>query len=268
MDDPELQSRWNYIGGVRVHARVGGEGPAVVLVHGYGVSGRYLLPLASVLAAECSVYVPDLPGHGRSGRPRGSTGIGELADFLGGWLDEADVERPVLVASSMGCQIVTELAAREPERVGPLVLIGPTVDPARRGARHQIFGALRDSAHEPALLFALAAGDGAGKDIRRLLTAARSALSDRIEDRLPTIDQPTVVVHAEKDGFVSREWSERVAELLPRGRLVVVPGEPHAIPYTRPELVADIVRELIAEEVEHAGPKLDRRLPHRNVAAR
>ena len=118
-----------------IHSRVGGAGPPVVLVHGYGVSGRYLLPLARVVAGRCATYVPDLPGRGRRGRPAAATGIGDLADALGDWLDVVGVSSPVLVANSMGCQIVTELAVRRPHRVGPLVLIAPTIEPARRAAR-------------------------------------------------------------------------------------------------------------------------------------
>jgi pimeloyl-ACP methyl ester carboxylesterase len=262
-----LESRFDDVGGVRVHAHSGGEGPPVVLVHGYGVSSRYMLPLARILASGCSVFAPDLPGHGRSGPPAAPLGIGSLADALGGWLDVAGLERPAFVANSMGCQIVTDLAVRLPERVGPMVLVGPTIDPGRRRRRHQIFGALRDSAHEPALLVALAGREWAG-NLGQLRTLARSVLADRIEDRLPSIEQPAIVVHGEKDGLVSREWAEQAAGLLPRGRLVVVPGEPHAIPYTHPSLLAGIVRELLAEEAEHAARQLARRLPHRDVPAR
>jgi 2-hydroxy-6-oxonona-2,4-dienedioate hydrolase len=239
-----------------------------VLVHGYGVSGRYLVPLARILADSCSVYVPDLPGHGRSERLEAAPGIGELTDLLSAWLDEIGLERAGFVANSMGCQIVTQLAVQAPERVGSMVLSGPTVDPARRGGRRQIFAGLRETAREPVSLVALAARDGIGHDLQQLRAAARSALEDRMEERLPSIDQPTVVVHGERDAFVSREWAEQVAALLPRGRLVVVPGEPHAVPYTKPELVAGIVGELIAEEGEQRDRELVRRLPHRDVPAR
>jgi len=264
---PRLGRRFDVVDGLRVHAREGGDGPPVVLVHGYGVSGRYMVPLARELAVDCTVFVPDLPGHGRSETPPETQDIGTLADALGNWLEVVAVERPVLVGNSMGCQVITELAVRRPELVGSLVLVGPTVDPAKRGARHQVFGALRDSRNEPALLVALAAKDGAGWSFRRLLATARSVLSDRMEDRLPAIDCPAVVVHGEKDGLVSLDWAERVATLLPRGRLVVLPGEPHAIPYTQPVLLGGIVRQLVIEEGEDAVGELARRLPHRHVAA-
>src|SRR6266550_1434312 len=222
-----IESCWLEVSGLEIHAHVGGKGTPVVLVHGYGVSGCYMLPLAQSLVPSFSVFAPDLPGYGRSQRPRMSHGIGDLAAALAGWLDAAGLQCPAFVANSMGCQIVTELAVRLPGRVGPLVLVGPTVDPQRRGARHQLLGGLRDAAREPRSLLGLAARDDVVVGVGALLATARSALADRIEERLPLILQPAVVVRGENDGFVGERWAESAAALLPRGRLVVVPGEPH-----------------------------------------
>jgi 2-hydroxy-6-oxonona-2,4-dienedioate hydrolase len=262
-----LESRWLDVFGLGIHARVGGKGAPVVLVHGYGVSGSYMLPLARSLAPFVSVFAPDLPGYGRSQRPSSPLGIADLAAALAGWLDAAGLECPAFVANSMGCQIVTELAVHLPGRVGPLVLVGPTVDPQRRAARHQLLGGLRDSAREPRSLLGLAARDDAVVGIGALLATARSALADRIEQRLPLIAQPTIVVRGEHDGFVGESWAARATALLPRGRLVVVPREPHAVHYTRPDLIAWIVHELLVEEGEQVGSQLHRGLPHRHVPA-
>ena len=261
------ESWWLEVFGLGIHTHTSGEGQPVVLVHGYGVSGTYMLPLAEALAPCFSVFVPDLPGYGRSQRPRTPLSIAGLAAALAGWLDAAGLQCPAFVANSMGCQIVTELAVRMPGRVGPIVLIGPTVDPQRRAARHQLFGGLRDAAREPRSLLALAARDEAVFGVGALLATARSALADRIEQRLPLVAQPTVVVRGEDDGFVGQSWAETAAALLPRSRLVVVPREPHAVHYTRPDLIARIVNELLVEEGDQAGRQLPWRLPHRHVPA-
>jgi 2-hydroxy-6-oxonona-2,4-dienedioate hydrolase len=268
MSGEPIRSMWQTIDGVRIHALAGGEGPPVVLVHGYGLSGAYMLPLARALAGSCTTYAPDLPGQGKSDAPREALGISALADLLGGWIDAVGLGRAAVVANSFGCQIVTDLAVRRPECVGPLVLIGPTIDPNQRRGRHQLAAALRDSSREPFSLLAIAARDNAQTGIGTLLATARLALRDRIEERLPALTQPAVVVWGEKDGFVGRAWAERVAGLLPRGRLVVAPGEPHAVHYTRPALIADIVLELLAEEREDLGGDLLGRLEHGDVAAR
>jgi 2-hydroxy-6-oxonona-2,4-dienedioate hydrolase len=262
-----VRRAWRNVLGSRMHAVVVGEGPPVVLVHGFGVSGAYMLPLARALSASLSAFVPDLPGQGKSTRLRGQASISQLAAALGAWIEAEGLNRPALVANSMGCQVVTELAARRPALVGPMILIGPTVDPARRAARQQLVSALRASAREPFSLIALAARDGRSAGVRVLPSTARAVLTDRIEDRLPLIEQRTLVVYGDKDSFIGREWAERVAMLLPRGRLRIVSGEPHAVHYTRPELVAELVRELVIEEGQHASGQLRRRLEHGNVSA-
>ncbi len=148
----------------------------------------------------------------------------------------------------MGCQIVTELAVRRPDRVGPLVLIAPTIEPARRAARQQMIRALRDSTHEPAGLVTLAVRESARHGVAGLHATARSALADRIEERLPNVRQRTVVVHGGNDRFISQRWAEEVATLLPHGTLVVVPDGSHAVHYTHPGLVAGVVEELISAD--------------------
>jgi pimeloyl-ACP methyl ester carboxylesterase len=239
----------------------------VVLLHGYGVSGTYMLPLARSLTRSFSVFVPDLPGFGRSEQPPAPLGITGLASALADLLDAAGLQCPAFVANSMGCQVVTELALRRPGRVGPLVLIGPTVDPQRRTTRRQLIGALRDAAREPGPLLARTACDDVRFGLAALLATARSALADRIEERLPLITQPALVVRGEKDGFVGQIWAERAAALLPRGELAVVPRQPHAVHYTRPDLVARMVEALVAEEIEQVGSQLAWRFPHRYVPA-
>jgi 2-hydroxy-6-oxonona-2,4-dienedioate hydrolase len=262
-----VESVWSEVLGSRMHAVVVGEGAPVVLVHGFGVSGAYMLPLARALASSFSAFVPDLPGQGKSTQMRGQVSISQLALALGAWVEAEGLTRPAFVANSMGCQVVTELAARRPAQVGPMVLIGPTVDPARRAAPHQLVSALRASAREPLSLLALVARDERSAGVRALLSTARAVLADRIEDRLPLIEQRALVVYGDKDSFVGLEWAARVATLLPRGRLRIVPGEPHAVHYTQPALVAGLVRELVVEEGEHAGGQLRRRLEHGNVSA-
>jgi pimeloyl-ACP methyl ester carboxylesterase len=255
------------VGGLEVHTWVVGKGEPVVLIHGFAVSGRYMLPLAHSLAGDHTVFTPELPGFGRSQKPPKPLGIAGLADALGRCLDALGLERPAFVANSMGCQVATELAVRVPKRVGPLMLIGPTVDPEQRLAPRQLRRALGESVREPLPLLTLAARDGLRMGLGALLSTGRSVLADRIEERLPLIDQRTLVVCGERDQFVSREWRERVTALLPRGRLVVVPREPHAVHYTRPDLVSSLVRELLVEEAREGRRQLVRNLPHRYVAA-
>ncbi len=62
------------------------DAPAVVLVHGSGLSARYMVPTASVLTADFRVYVPDLPGFGDSGNPERILNVPQLPDWLIAWM--------------------------------------------------------------------------------------------------------------------------------------------------------------------------------------
>src|SRR3954471_1112678 len=103
MPGQHMRSMWTTIDGVRIHSLAGGEGPPVVLVHGYGLSGAYMLPLAQALAGASTVYAPDLPGQGKSDAARDGIGISALADALGDWIDAVGLGRPLVVANSFGC---------------------------------------------------------------------------------------------------------------------------------------------------------------------
>jgi len=262
-----LRSSFQELDGCRIHCVSGGEGPPVILVHGYGVSGAYMLPLAEALSRSFSVLIPDLPGSGKSDRPKETLGIGELAALLGQLVDARDISMPITVANSFGCQIVTALAVARPDALGPLVLVGPTVDPTRRSGRRQLFSALRALTREPESVVLESVRRTTAHDAFGLAATARVILTDRIEERLPSIRQPAVVVVGERDAFVDAAWGRRATDLLPHGRLVVVPDEPHAVHFTRPKLIADLVAALHVEEREDRRHEFGGSLEHRHVTA-
>ena len=94
----------------------------VVLVHGYGMSSRYMMPLALELARDFAVYAPDLPGFGRSSKPRKVLDMVELADALAAWMACISLRRAVLVGNSMARHVIVEIAVRHSDRVDCLVL--------------------------------------------------------------------------------------------------------------------------------------------------
>jgi pimeloyl-ACP methyl ester carboxylesterase len=109
---------------VRKGPQVPGSIP-LVHVHGFAVSGSYLLPAARALAHRATTFVPDLPGYGRSPAWGHALGIPSLAWALLELLDALDVERAVLVGNSMGAPVCLEVAHSAPERVAGVVLCSP-----------------------------------------------------------------------------------------------------------------------------------------------
>ena len=201
------------------------------LVHGLGVGQRYFDPLARALGGEQL-------------RPeqREPLSIPELATELESMLPEP----AVLIANSMGCQVATVLALRRPELVEALVLVGPTVDPGARSALSSAFRLALDAWFEPPRLTALVLSDYLRLGPRRLFAQARLALDDAIEERLPEIEVPALIVRGVHDRLCPASWGQQAAVLL-RTRLVTIAGAGHAAHYSHPREVAAEVSRLLAE---------------------
>jgi pimeloyl-ACP methyl ester carboxylesterase len=245
-----VESCFVTVGGLRMHARVA-EGPAgarpVVLVHGQVVSSRFMVPLAVALSRWYTVYVPDLPGFGNSGSPPRHLDVRGLADWLAAWLRVCALGPVPLVGNSLGCQVIVDLAARCPELVSHAVLQGPTIDPRGRSAPRQVLGWLRDMPLEaPSLGLAMAADYFQAGPLRATATF-RAALADRLEDKLPLVTAPTLVIRGDRDQIISEAWARAVARLLPRGELAHLPGGAHTANYTLPHEVAQLVHAFLRD---------------------
>lgn len=248
-----LVTMWTRVRGLRVRARVSAEplppdAPIVVMVHGVAVSDRYLLPVARHLAPLARVYVPDLPGYGKSDKPPlHQLTVPDLADWLLAWMDAIGLERPHMLGNSFGCQILADLAMRHPERVERLILQGPTMDPHARTAVRQVSRWLATSIFERKSEGLVLLRDFADLGLRRLVGMVEIGLNDPIEERLPHVRVPTLVVRGSLDYIVPQNWAEEAAALLPNGRLVVVEGAAHTINYSQPAWLRDIVWSFISE---------------------
>lgn len=246
----EPEKTLTVVNGRRMHARVsGGEatgGPPVVLVHGLVVSGRYMVPLMGVLARSHAVYAPDLPGFGRSEGPAGAPDVAGLADSLAAWMRAAGLEGAALVGNSMGCQVIVELVLRHPGLIERVVLQGPTMDPRARSAPRQIGRLLIDTTREPPSLVAIEALDLLRAGVRLSWRTFRRALDDPIEEKLPRVRVPALVVHGLRDRISPHRWAEEVARLLPDGCLVVLPHAAHAANYSAPAELAREIRPFLA----------------------
>ena len=256
-----LADAWDEVDGVRIHALVSAsapsDAPAIVFVHGLGVSTRYLEPTMALLAPAYRVAGLDLPGFGRTRASR-TFSIRELAHALARWLDVRGIGPAVFVGNSFGCQVIVELAVREPHRTLGLVLNAPTMDPAHRSAWTMIWRVARDVPHEPLSLAFIVARDYLRAGPGRVIRTLRLALRDRIEEKLPRVGVPVMVVCGAHDPVVTARWCDDVAQLTGRERpgaagatVRTVHDAAHALPYDDPEAFAPLIREM-AERVRDA----------------
>jgi len=109
--------------GTALYVRVGGSGPAVVLLHGYGETGDMWEPLAEKLAVDHMVIVPDLRGMGLSSRPTGGYDKKTQGHDIAAVLDSLKVDHADLVTHDIGNMVGYALAAEYPTRITHFVII-------------------------------------------------------------------------------------------------------------------------------------------------
>ena len=124
-----VKSSYVSVNGVRMHyfeaaAKGGGAGTPVVLVHGLGARGEdWGKMIPGLAAAGFHVYVPDLPGYGRSGRPDVSYTMAYQEAAVRGYMQAMQLAQADVLGWSMGGWVVMRLAAEHPEMVNRLVLL-------------------------------------------------------------------------------------------------------------------------------------------------
>ncbi len=109
--------------GTTLHVRIGGSGPAVVLLHGHGDTGDMWAPLAADLARDHTVIVPDLRGMGLSARPAGGYDKKTQGQDIAGLLDALKIARTDVVAHDIGNMVAYAFTAQYRPRVTRLVLM-------------------------------------------------------------------------------------------------------------------------------------------------
>src|SRR5271168_5419906 len=109
--------------GTTLHVRIGGQGPAVIMLHGFGDTGDMWAPAAAVLVKNHTVVVPDLRGMGLSAHPdTGYTKKNQAAD-IAGVMDALKIQKADLVTHDIGNMVGYALAAQYPARITKWVVI-------------------------------------------------------------------------------------------------------------------------------------------------
>lgn len=244
---------WTQGTGWPMYARVrtgSGSGRATfVLVHGLGVSGRYMMPMAHNLAAGHDVFVPDLPGFGRSGRPAHALTLAEEADALAGWMTALGLPRANFLGNSFGCQTIVTLALRHPRLIERAVLVGATLDPDGRSLPSLVWRSLCDVPHERLSLWPIVFHDFLSAGIGRCLQTLRYAQEDPLVEKLRQVPVPVLVTRGQFDPIAPQSWAERMCRLLPDARLAIVPKVGHSAHFTDPETLGRIVRAFLEDTV-------------------
>src|ERR1017187_512840 len=270
---------------LRLHGRelayvTGGEGPAVLLIHGIGGDWRTWEQVLDGLARRHRVVAVDLPGHGSSSKSAGDCSLGALANALRDLGGALGIERATVVGHSLGGGVAMQFSYQFPERCERLVLVssgglGPDVGLILRLATlpgSELFLSLTAPAARS--LINLAASAGRALRIRpsahvEFYARTFAALADRetraaflgtlrgvvgtrgqlvdARDRLYLAQHmPTLIAWGERDAVLPVDHAHAAQEAMPGSRLEIFENAGHLPQLDDPRRFIDVVEDFVA----------------------
>jgi len=248
--------------------RVEGAGPALVLLHGWGMHGGIFAPLADALRAHFTLHLVDLPGHGRARASTQALELAPVADALA-----AALPRALWCGWSLGGLIALQVAQAHPDRVRGLAMLAAPPCFCRRddwpaGMDPQVFEQFgadldRDYAGTLDRFLALEAqgSDRMRAELRTLRTEVHAlgdpaprALAEGLailhdadlRPGLATLAMPSLWIAGRRDRLVSPAALDAAAALAPQARMIEVAGAGHAPFLTHADAVAAALVEFAA----------------------
>lgn len=260
---------------LRLHVVISGNGPALVLLHGFTGSSDTWNFLRPSLDSHYRVVALDLPGHGRSSSPESASRYSHerFADDLAGVLDSLDVERAAVLGYSMGGRAALRFAVAHPERTSALILESTSPGISERAEREE-------RAASDAVLADFIEREGIEAFVSRweslplwetqraLPDAGRRMLRDQRLTNTPRglanslrgagagagsdmlalaegITSPALIIAGELDTKYV-ELGRRLARAIRRAQLEIIPGSGHATHLERPEAFTAAVAAFLA----------------------
>ena len=241
------------MGGTSVYCRrsTHQDGVPLVHIHGFAISGAYLMPTARALASRGVNVVPDLPGYGRSERRDRVLDIPALAETTLAILDHLDIDKAVLVGNSMGCAISMEVAHEAPERIHSLVLVSPAGGAHNQPMSRALGQLARDVFRESTKMLPVALPDYVKFGPLNGLRLFRELTSFPSLERLLRTPVPTLAVLGVRDPLMpSPDRIREVARLAPEHLTVAIVDEAaHAVNFSHPVELAGVIGAWLDHEV-------------------
>lgn len=261
--------------------RRAGSGPVLLLVHGMAGSSATWQPVIDELAEHFTVVAPDLPGHGRSDKPRGDYSLGAYASVLRDLLHHLDLGPATVVGQSLGGGITMQFAYQYPELCERLVLVGsgglgedvspllraltlpgveyvmpvafvPAIGNAVSGAA-RLLGKVGLRPSPEVVQMWLAYSSLADGDTRTAFLHTLRSVVDHRGQRVSALDKiylaeqmPTLIVWGDQDRIIPVQHAHDAHDAIPGSRLEIFEGCGHFVHAEEPRRFATLLRDFIA----------------------
>ena len=229
-----------------------GEGPPVIVLHGWGGRIESMTPVLRCLSGSFRVVAIDLPGFGESPLPRGVWGTPDYATFVRDLLGDLGIEKAHFVGHSFGAKVSFYLATVYPELVDKLVLAGSpglrTPPSVKARAKRAVGRAARAAgsigppgrAVREAVYRRIASSDY--RDAGELRPILVKVVNEDYEQLLSRIKASTLLVWGSEDDAAPLAHGRRMEELIPDAGLVTFEGAGHFSYLDEPDRFCRVIR--------------------------
>lgn len=239
MSEPVIENRT--IAGLNTAFAHIGEGPPVVLLHGWDAQIKSFWPVADQLAPlGYAVYVLDLPGFGASEAPLETWSVADYMHFVIAFLDALDLGQVAVIGHSFGGRIALMLAAEHPDRVSKMVLANsaglrtpPTVAQLLRGFAAKTVRATLDTLGLSALRERLQANYNQRYASEDYLNAGAlretflQVIGQDLTEFAVRVQAPTVLIWGDQDTDTPLWQGQKLEQLIPDAGLIIFQGAGH-----------------------------------------
>ncbi len=236
-----------------------GSGKPLVLIHGFPLDHSIWSQIIPCLQDDFDLIIPDLRGFGKSASVESAYTMTDMADDLAALLDSLGVEKAALAGHSMGGYIALAFAAKYPQRVGGLALVGSQTfadSPEKKEGRYKTARQVEESGVGIVAGMAekFSTNRGTQYAIRGVIlrqkksgvTGALKAMAER-EDAAPHLadfEFPLVLIHGDADELIPVERAREIKKSFSRAQLVELAGIGHAPMLDAPEQTAEALKSL------------------------
>ena len=271
-ESPPVEARSKYveIRGKKIHFLDQGDGPAILLLHGFPTSSYTWRHVMRLLAPRYHVYAIDLVGYGKSKvEPDVGRGLGEQVSYVAEWMDAIGLETAIVVGQDLGGGVAQLLAVKYPQKVRGMVLVNSVCFDSWP---YQYANLLSEPGYGPFVGEGVARPNGfygmmmQGVYYQKLLSKGvmsyyyepwegvqgrrdliRAAQDQNHQDtlaiapRLGEIRAPVLVIAGQFDPFQPTNYSRRLAAAIPGAQFHMIPNCGHFASEDEPEKIVKLI---------------------------
>lgn len=254
-----IKERKIKVGYLTINLREGGfGGEKIICLHGWGRGGDSFLNLVNKLIGESKVakkfkfFIPDLPGFGKSSKPKKIWGLRDYSIFLKNFLNKLRAKNVIIIAHSFGGQIAAYFSILEERLIQKLILIDPALIRQRSfkaKIAQKIPKKLKENLKKFPFIKKVIIKLVGSKDYEQATPKMKKIMKRIIEEDVSLIIDkikiPTLIIWGEKDKITPPEHAIRIKNLIPRSELIFIKDAKHSPHIEKPQESTLLIKEFI-----------------------